>query len=48
VPDDPARLDKDCYEAFNIQVQGLIKRIQATKTQHIVIGVSGGSTRPTP
>ncbi len=42
VPDDPARLDKDCYEAFNIQVQGLTKRIQSTKTQHIVIGVSGG------
>jgi len=42
VPDDPARLDKDCYEAFNIQVQGLTKRIQATKSQHIVIGVSGG------
>jgi NAD+ synthase (glutamine-hydrolysing) len=42
VPDDPARLDKDCYEAFNIQVQGLVKRIQATKSQHLVIGVSGG------
>jgi NAD+ synthase (glutamine-hydrolysing) len=42
VPDDPARLDKDCYEAFNIQVQGLTKRLQATGTQHIVIGVSGG------
>jgi NAD+ synthase (glutamine-hydrolysing) len=42
VPDDPARLDKDCYEAFNIQVQGLVKRIQATKSRHIVIGVSGG------
>ena len=42
VPDDPARLDKDCYEAFNIQVQGLRKRLQATKSQHIVIGVSGG------
>lgn len=42
VPDDPARLDKDCYEAFNIQVQGLAKRIQATKSKHIVIGVSGG------
>ncbi len=42
VPDDPDRLDKDCYEAFNIQVQGLIKRIQSTKTRHIVIGVSGG------
>jgi NAD+ synthase (glutamine-hydrolysing) len=42
VPDDPARLDQDCYEAFNIQVQGLAKRLQATKSQHIVIGVSGG------
>ncbi len=42
VPDDPARLDRDCYEAFNIQVQGLMKRIQSTKAKHIVIGVSGG------
>ncbi len=42
VPDDPARLDQDCYEAFNIQVQGLIQRLRSTKTQHIVIGVSGG------
>jgi NAD+ synthase (glutamine-hydrolysing) len=42
VPDDPARLDKDCYEAFNIQVQGLAKRLSATRSQHIVIGVSGG------
>ncbi|MBL8771017.1 MAG: NAD(+) synthase, partial [Phenylobacterium sp.] len=42
VPDDPARLDQDCYEAFNIQVSGLVKRLQATKSKHIVIGVSGG------
>jgi NAD+ synthase (glutamine-hydrolysing) len=42
VPDDPARLDQDCYEAFNIQVHGLMKRLSATKSQHIVIGVSGG------
>ena len=42
VPDDPARLDKDCYEAFNIQVQGLVRRLQATKSKHITIGVSGG------
>jgi NAD+ synthase (glutamine-hydrolysing) len=42
VPDDPARLDKDCYEAFNIQVQGLAQRLRATKIQRIVIGVSGG------
>ncbi|HEX4780682.1 MAG TPA: NAD(+) synthase [Usitatibacter sp.] len=42
VPDDPRRLDQDCYEAFNIQVQGLARRIEATGTKHIVIGVSGG------
>src|SRR6185437_4773099 len=42
VPSDPARLDKDCYEAFNIQVAGLAKRLSATGGQKIVIGVSGG------
>jgi len=42
VPDDPARLDQDCYEAFNIQVQGLTQRLRATQSKHIVIGVSGG------
>lgn len=42
VPDDPARLDQDCYEAFNIQVQGLMKRMQVTNGERIVIGVSGG------
>jgi NAD+ synthase (glutamine-hydrolysing) len=42
VPDDPVKLDKECYEAFNIQVQGLIKRMQVTNGERIVIGVSGG------
>lgn len=42
VPDDPGRLDRDCYEAFNIQVQGLARRMQSTRLQHAVIGVSGG------
>lgn len=42
VPSDPARLDQDCYEAFNIQVQGLTQRLRATKSQHLVIGISGG------
>src|SRR3546814_12970236 len=31
VPDDPARLDLDCYEAFNIQVQGPVQRLPATQ-----------------
>lgn len=41
-PDDPARLDQDCYEAFSIQVQGLVRRLKATASRHLVIGVSGG------
>src|SRR5262245_23377487 len=42
VPDQPEKLDRDCYEAFNIQVQGLMKRMQVTKGERVVIGVSGG------
>ncbi|AQR60347.1 NAD(+) synthase [Brevundimonas sp. LM2] len=42
VPDDPARLDQDCFEAFNIQVQGLMRRMTATGAERLVIGVSGG------
>ena len=42
VPDNPARLDEDCYEAFNIQVEGLSKRIAASGAKRLVIGVSGG------
>ncbi len=42
VPDDAAKLDRDCYEAFNIQIQGLVKRLQVTNGERIVIGISGG------
>jgi NAD+ synthase (glutamine-hydrolysing) len=42
VPDDSARRDRHCYEAYNIQVSGLAKRIEATNTKRVVIGVSGG------
>ncbi|MGQ0558597.1 MAG: NAD(+) synthase [Sphingosinicella sp.] len=42
VPNRPDRLDHDCYEAFNIQVQGLATRMQATRGKRLVIGVSGG------
>lgn len=42
VPADPLRLDADCYEAFNIQVEGLVTRFRATSGRHFVIGVSGG------
>jgi NAD+ synthase (glutamine-hydrolysing) len=42
VPDDPARLAQDCYEAFNIQVSGLEQRLTAIGGPKPVIGVSGG------
>ncbi|MGR6327462.1 NAD(+) synthase [Sphingomonas sp. XXL09] len=42
VPNDPARRDEDCYEAFNIQVEALAKRLDAARARTLVIGVSGG------
>lgn len=42
VPADAARLEQDCYEAYNIQVSGLAQRLRATGIRHAVIGVSGG------
>ena len=42
VPDDPARLAQDCYEAFNIQVSGLVQRMEAIGRPKPVIGLSGG------
>ncbi|MDD3447128.1 MAG: NAD(+) synthase, partial [Zavarzinia sp.] len=42
VPSDPTRLRENCYEAYNIQVQGLAQRLKATGLEHLVIGVSGG------
>jgi NAD+ synthase (glutamine-hydrolysing) len=42
VPSDPARLREHCYEAYNIQVQGLATRLMASRTERAVIGVSGG------
>ncbi|MDZ5622445.1 NAD(+) synthase [Nocardioides sp. HM23] len=42
VPDDPARLALDCYEAYNIQVSGLEQRLTSIGQPKVVIGVSGG------
>ncbi|MGM0585716.1 MAG: NAD(+) synthase [Pseudomonadota bacterium] len=42
VPDREEKLDQDCYEAFNIQVEGLRRRFEATGGSNMVIGVSGG------
>ena len=42
VPSDPALRDKRCYEVYNIQVQGIARRMQSTGIENLVIGVSGG------
>jgi NAD+ synthase (glutamine-hydrolysing) len=42
VPSDPSMLRENCYEAYNIQVQGLAQRVAATGLKRLVIGVSGG------
>ena len=42
VPNDPARLEQDCYEGYNIQVAGLEQRLRALNYPKVVIGVSGG------
>ncbi|HXT78654.1 MAG TPA: NAD(+) synthase, partial [Acetobacteraceae bacterium] len=42
VPSDTARLEHDCYEAYNIQVSGLAQRLRAIGVKRVVIGISGG------
>ncbi|GAB3678783.1 NAD(+) synthase [Angustibacter aerolatus] len=42
VPADADRLEQDCYEAYNIQVAGLVQRLRAIGGPKAVIGVSGG------
>ncbi|WP_341212304.1 NAD(+) synthase [uncultured Limimaricola sp.] len=42
VPNRESHLDLDCYEAFNIQVEGLRRRFEAVGGGKLVIGISGG------
>ncbi|MFP4438222.1 MAG: NAD(+) synthase [Chloroflexaceae bacterium] len=42
VPSDPVLRNERCFEAYNIQVHGLMKRLSSTSIQRLVIGVSGG------
>jgi len=42
VPNNPLLRDERCYEAYNIQVHGLMKRLASAGIERIVIGVSGG------
>ena len=42
VPADPLTRDERCHEVYEIQVQGLVKRLKATDSQKVTIGISGG------
>ncbi|MDT5022038.1 MAG: hypothetical protein QOI33_2562, partial [Mycobacterium sp.] len=42
VPADVDHLERDCYEAYNIQVAGLEQRLRALNFPKVVIGISGG------
>jgi NAD+ synthase (glutamine-hydrolysing) len=42
VPSDPRDLGARCFEAYNIQVHGLMKRLSSSGIEKAVIGVSGG------
>ena len=42
VPADPATRDARCAEVYDIQVHGLTKRLEAMKSDKVVIGISGG------
>ncbi len=42
VPNRQDMLDQDAYEAFNIQVDALMRRMTATKPESLIIGISGG------
>jgi NAD+ synthase (glutamine-hydrolysing) len=42
VPSESRERDARCFEAYNIQVHGLMKRLESTGLRTLVIGVSGG------
>jgi NAD+ synthase (glutamine-hydrolysing) len=42
VPSDPRERDQRCFEAYNIQVHSLLKRLSSSGTKRLVIGISGG------
>lgn len=42
VPSDSARMEERCKEILNIQTLGLARRLEATKSRSLVVGISGG------
>ena len=43
IPEDPADLPRYCKRVMDIQVSGLVKRMQYAGLDHCVVGISGGS-----
>ena len=42
VPTEESRLNSRCEEIFNIQTEGLMRRLQFTNIKSLVVGISGG------
>lgn len=42
IPADPEKRSERCYEAYNIQVQGLSQRLKSSGIEKVVLGISGG------
>lgn len=42
VPSTASVRDERCYEAYNIQVHGLMQRLESSQIKRLVIGISGG------
>ncbi|MEE8440626.1 MAG: NAD(+) synthase, partial [Spirochaetia bacterium] len=42
VPAETGRRDDRCYEAYSIQVAGLVQRLRSAEIRKLVVGVSGG------
>jgi NAD+ synthase (glutamine-hydrolysing) len=42
VPSNPETRGERCAEVYRIQVQGLVKRLDAARLERVVIGISGG------
>ncbi|MFA4915595.1 MAG: NAD(+) synthase [Syntrophales bacterium] len=42
IPADHVKRELRCYEAYNIQIQGLAQRLKSSGIPNVVIGISGG------
>lgn len=42
IPKDPATMNERCWETFEIQINALATRLQATNSKNLILGLSGG------